>query len=163
MIKPNLVCRTPDDTTLVVECRMPSPPERVYRAWTTASDLERWMCPEPGMKAQVRALDVRVGGEFEIALIGEEGPHVAKGRYLVLEPHHRIEMTWKWEPGEREYPETVLTIEVEPDGAGSLLRLTHAKLDTVESRDAHIGGWSEAVRCLAAWLGDEAVSAGGAR
>ena len=39
--------------------------DRVFAAWTTAEQVQRWMCPEDGSVA-VAELDVRVGGSFRI-------------------------------------------------------------------------------------------------
>ena len=42
----------PDDATLILKRVLNAPPERAFRAWTSAEHIQEWMRPEPGMPQQ---------------------------------------------------------------------------------------------------------------
>ncbi len=52
---------------LVLERKLAAPVDKVWKMWTTKSGLERWWGPD-GFETKVSALDVRVGGRFEMVM-----------------------------------------------------------------------------------------------
>jgi uncharacterized protein YndB with AHSA1/START domain len=44
-----------------------APPETIWELWTTADGIERWWAPD-GFRTDVRALDLRPGGELVYAM-----------------------------------------------------------------------------------------------
>ena len=95
-------------------------------------------------------LDPKPGGAFRIDVDGE---HFASGRYVEVEPPHRVVMTWGWEGSDQVGPgSTTVEITLVPDGAGTLLRLRHTDLPTEEQRTSHCDGWVQYTRSLAALL-----------
>jgi uncharacterized protein YndB with AHSA1/START domain len=82
-----------------------STPEKVYRAFTEADALSRWLPPH-GFTAKVFHLDAKVGGTFKMSFtnFGTGASHSFGGSYLELVPHERIHYTDKFDdpnlPGE---------------------------------------------------------------
>lgn len=95
-------------------------------------------------------LDPKAGGTFRLDVDGE---HFASGRYLEVDPPHRLVMTWGWEGNEHVKPgSTTVEINLIPDGDGTLLRLRHSGLPTEQERDTHRRGWQMYAGRLAALL-----------
>ncbi|MCG9894591.1 MAG: SRPBCC domain-containing protein [Fimbriimonadaceae bacterium] len=132
-----------DDSTLVLSARYPFPPERAFRAWLDPAALQAWLRPDPDCRTTMLTFDPRVGGEFSFRMTWSDSSTGWSGRFIRIDPPHRLEMTWTWDPEDDvPYPETLLTVEIEPDGEGSRLTLTHSRLRSPESRDAHGEGWT---------------------
>lgn len=127
----------PKGFTLTMDRVLAAPPERVFRAWTTPREVERWIAPNPDMPTTAE-LDVREGGSYTITM----GPYVVRGRYTEIAPNEKLAFTWKWDGAEdpREMLVTI-TFERRPDG-GTNMRLHHENLPTTEQRDNHATGWT---------------------
>lgn len=119
---------------LTVDRLMRASPQALYRAWT--EQFDRWFAA-PGtvlMEPRVDAVFF-----FETAFKGRRHPHY--GRFLRLEQGRRIALTWVSGAGGTEGTETVVTVELEPAGEGTLLRLSHAGFATAAARDRHDEAW----------------------
>ncbi len=66
-----------------------APIARVWQAWTTATDLERWYSPGP-THWRVEHLDVRPGGTYRMTMETPDGEHVSEGGYSVVEAPTRL-------------------------------------------------------------------------
>ncbi len=78
-----------------------APPMRVYRAFTEAQALAKWLPPH-GFTCQVEHLDARVGGSFRMSFTNFASGHSQTfgGEYLELVPGERIRYTDRFdEPG----------------------------------------------------------------
>jgi uncharacterized protein YndB with AHSA1/START domain len=120
---------TGDD--LVVVRRVPVPPEKVFDYFT---DAKKWLAWQ-GTEAEI---ELAPGGTFRINVTGDG---FASGRVVEVVENERVVFTWGWEQGPPLPPgSTTVSIELVPDGDGTLIRLTHKGLppDQVE---IHRVGW----------------------
>ncbi len=146
------------DVTLGLTRHFKAPREIVFRAFTDPSELVRWWGPE-GMDVPEIHLDVRPGGKWRTCMRSSEGSlHCVGGVYREIVPPKRLVMTWTWEQGDLEGRETLVTLEFADSNGGTELRLTHERLPSESSRDAHRGGWSSSLDCLERYLQEAAVA-----
>ena len=112
----------------------------VFSYLVDPTKLVQWM----GVSAEI---DPRPGGAFRLDVDGE---HIAVGQYEVVEPPHRLVVTWDWEGDAEVAPgSTTVEITLTPDGSGTLLRLRHSGLPNEQQRALHQEGWRLYARNLA--------------
>lgn len=122
------------------EVRIRASPETVFGFLVDPGRLVRWM----GTEAM---LDPRPGGIFHVRVNGHES---ASGRFVEVVPHERVVFTWGWDDGVLSTAPGSSTVEIvlEPDGDGTLLRLTHRGLRRDVLRFHH-AGWEHYLGRLA--------------
>ncbi|MBI4172805.1 MAG: SRPBCC domain-containing protein [Actinobacteria bacterium] len=120
-------------TDVVVTRLIAASPATVFSFFT---DAERWTSWQ-GVDGEV---DARPGGVFRIRMPGAQ---VASGRFVEVVPEQRLVFTWGWEGEAPPVPpgSTTVVIELEPDEAGTLLRLTHSALAPPPVAELHRQGW----------------------
>ena len=138
-----------DDLTGTIEItqRIEASPEIVFAYLTDSQRFVRWM----GIGAE---LDPRPGGRYRIDVDGE---HIASGEYQVVDPPHRLVMSWGWE-GHPTVPPGSTTVEITltSDRGATVLRLRHLGLPDEDERGQHTKGWELYTGHLS-----DAVAAGG--
>jgi uncharacterized protein YndB with AHSA1/START domain len=109
-----------------------APPEVVYAFLTEPAKMTTWIGTEVD-------LDPRPGGVFRIV---PNLVDVIRGTFLEAVPYSKVSFTWGFEGDGHAMPagSTVVEITLEPEGAGTRLRLTHRDLSG-EMRDRHDTGW----------------------
>ena len=126
--------------SLKVNRLMESPPSLLYKAWTELFD--QWFAA-PGtvvMKAEVNEVFFfETVYKFETHSEAQRHPHY--GRFLKLIKNRLIEITWVTGAEGTKGAETVVTVELEPKGTGSQLRLTHNGFPDDESKNQHEKAW----------------------
>ncbi|MEA3082982.1 MAG: hypothetical protein QOC89_679 [Paraburkholderia sp.] len=132
--------------SLTLQRRLNAAPAKVFRAWTEAAQLMKWM--HPGDSEVVRAeLNARVDGRFAIVYRKPDGREIeANGQYLEIVPDAKLVFTWAWRSDPEQ--ESLVTVLLRPDGHGTLLTLTHEQFVDEETRDLHQAGWSEGLDSL---------------
>lgn len=121
--------------------RVEASPETVFAFFTEPEKLTRWLC-------EVATVDPRPGGVNHQTHSGDaenpNGPYRMRGEFLEVLPPSRVVFTWGYENAEVGVPPGASTVEVtlEPDGAGTRLRLVHHNLPGSE-RAGHDRGWEK--------------------
>jgi len=101
--------------------------ERVFELLTDAARMARWM--------PVTLFEPRIGGRVAFAPTA-----VAVGEVIAFEPPRLVAYTWDW----RDRPlgaRTEVRFELEEDGAGTMVRLTHTGFRTQDQCETHRRGW----------------------
>jgi uncharacterized protein YndB with AHSA1/START domain len=122
-----------DETEHSVEYKtqIAASPDLVFAYFTDPARMVEWM-------GQDATLDPRPGGVCRISFSGG----VMSGRFLTVEPPHRVVLSWGWETEAYETPtqSTLVEITLEPLDGETLLRLTHQRLRP-EAVAFHRAGW----------------------
>jgi uncharacterized protein YndB with AHSA1/START domain len=90
----------------------------------------------------VRAeLDARAGGRFRASFTTADGGyHQVGGIYREVVPNQRLVFSWAWHTTPER--ESMVTVSLTPDGAGTLLTLQHERLFDQAAADGHRNGWT---------------------
>ncbi len=89
--------------------------------------------------------DLRVGGAWRTGMVSPEGvEHRGGGVYCEVVPVERLAFTHAWDDEDgRPGPETLVTLALFEEGAGTRLHLHQQKFPSIASRNGHQIGWSE--------------------
>jgi uncharacterized protein YndB with AHSA1/START domain len=135
--KPDLSSRP---YNLAVERVMSLSAERLFNVWTKEFDV--WFAA-PGsvlMQGKVNT-PFFFETEFRPAETAKIQRHPHYGRFLKLIPDQLVELTWVTGAGGTKGAETIVTVELIPEGEKTLLKLTHSGFPDEESKDAHQQAW----------------------
>ena len=127
---------TTETTSLQRQLTIDASPETVWEFLVDPDKAVRWMGTSVTIDARPGS-----GYRWEIA-----PGYTGIGEIVEADRPRRLVMTWGWEPGE-DGTSTVppgsstVEIELEPEGAGTLLRFTHRDLPSAESATRHGEGW----------------------
>ena len=119
-------------------------PDKVYNAWTERFDI--WFA-QKGTLSMV----AEPGRPFFFYTPDDWGRHPHYGRFLKLEENKLVEMTWMTGDGTTEGTqgaETVIRVELIPEGATTKIRMTHSGHASEKSRDGHAENWPLALKEL---------------
>jgi uncharacterized protein YndB with AHSA1/START domain len=107
-----------------------APPERVYDYFTRPESIVRWM-------GDYALLEPEPNGRFHLDIRGTP----VRGRYLELDPPHRLLISWGY-AGSDELPPGASIVEVRlvPEQAGTRVELEHRNLSETQRRP-HAIGW----------------------
>jgi uncharacterized protein YndB with AHSA1/START domain len=112
---------------VVVERTLDAPVAKVWKALTDVDQMREWYFDLKEFKPQV-------GFEFEFVVEHEGTTYHHLCRVTEVIPHQRIAYTWRYkgEPGN-----SLVTIELSPDGEKTRLKLTHTGIDTFPKTPAY--------------------------
>jgi uncharacterized protein YndB with AHSA1/START domain len=125
-----------------------APPERVYRAFTTAEALAKWLPPH-GFVGTVHQLDAKVGGKWRMSFtnLGTGHRHSFGGEFLELVPGQRVVHTDRFDdpnlPGEMR-----TTIVLKKVSVGTELNVTQEGVPEMIPPEACYLGWQESLQLL---------------
>jgi uncharacterized protein YndB with AHSA1/START domain len=113
--------RSVEHAIFVVERRYDAAPDRVFAAWSDRAAKARWF----GSAEDRVELDFRVGGQELHEGIDQRGnPYTFRAIYQDIVEPGRIVYTYEMLLGETRISVSVATVELTPDGAGTLLVFT---------------------------------------
>lgn len=124
-------------------------PEKVYRAFTEADALARWLPPE-GFTCTVNSMDAKVGGKFHMSFrnftTGDaEG---FGGEFLELIPGQRLKYTDRFDnpniPGEM-----VVTVILKEVSCGTEVNITQENIPEFIPVESCYLGWQQSLQFLA--------------
>jgi uncharacterized protein YndB with AHSA1/START domain len=124
-------------------------PDKVYRAFTDAEAMARWLPPN-GFTCKVDHLDAEVGGTYRMSFrnFSTGKGHSFGGRYLELVPGERIRYTDAFDdpslPGEMQ-----TTVSLRAVSCGTELNVVQEGLPEVIPPELCHLGWQESLEHLA--------------
>jgi len=124
-------------------------PERLYRAFTDADAMAKWLPPN-GFTGKVHHMDARVGGTYKMSFTNFTSgkSHSFGGKYLELVPNERIRWTDKFDdpglPGEM-----TATVQLKKVSVGTEVRIVQEGIPDAIPAEACVLGWQESLTLLA--------------
>src|SRR6478735_6459330 len=131
--------RPVEKPSLTLKRRINAPPAKIFAAWTDPEKLAQWFGPADTVAGSASAeLDVKVGGRFRVRFRTENGEqHEVGGAYREVTPDQ----------------ESLVTVALRPDGAATVLTLTHEQFFDQAARDGHERGWTGTLDRLERYFG----------
>ena len=131
------------EPSLTLKRRFKAPPAKVFAAWTDPEKVKGWMGPG---EIEVLAVECepRAGGRYRWLMRAPSGEdHDVSGVYREFVPDRKLVFTWAW----KSTPErqSLVTVDLKPDGDGTLLTLTHEQFFDEDARNRHRQGWEGAM------------------
>ncbi len=126
-----------------------APPQRVYRAFTEAEAMAKWL-PPYGFTCKVHHMDAKVGGTFKMSFqnFSTGNGHSFGGEYHELVPGERIRYTDKFDdpnlPGEMQ-----VTVTLKQVLCGTEISIEQAGIPEVIPPEMCYLGWQESLAQLA--------------
>lgn len=126
-----------------------APAARVYRAFTEADAMAKWL-PPYGFTCKVQRFDARVGGTFRMLFcnFSTGDSHAFGGEYLELLEHERIRYIDRFDdpnlPGEMQ-----ITVGLRTVSCGTELNITQAGIPDLIPAETCYLGWQESLNQLA--------------
>lgn len=125
-----------------------APADRVYRAFTDKSALERWL-PPYGFTGMINAIDARVGGGYRMSFtnFSTGSSHSFTVKYTELIPSERIRHTDQFD--DKNLPgEMIVSIDLKTVSCGTDLRIVQEGIPAVIPEEMCYLGWQESLEQL---------------
>jgi uncharacterized protein YndB with AHSA1/START domain len=127
-------------STITISRTVPAPPERVFGAWTDASQLAAWWWPQ--LADTTYDVDARPGGRFRIAspVLGA----TVTGVYTEVDPPRTLAFTWCWQDDDEPdaVVEDTVVVTFEPNTSGTVVTIAHTSTAHVPEGGAE-QGWND--------------------
>ena len=124
-------------------------PEKLYRAFTNADAMARWLPPD-GFTCKVERMEVKVGGSHRMSFtnFSTGNGHSFGGEYLELVPNERIRYTDRFDdpnlPGE-----ITVTVKLKKVSVGTEVHIEQAGLPAAIPLEGCYLGWQQSLTHLA--------------
>jgi uncharacterized protein YndB with AHSA1/START domain len=132
-----------------------APRELVFKVWTDPYHIAQWWGPH-GFKIPVSKVDARVGGRFEVHMLGDDGTLLPSiGEFQEVVAPERIVFTSNLEgPDGRRLIEVVNTVTLDDDRGRTKMTLhikvMHAAPEIADKLAGMEEGWSQSLERLEA-------------
>lgn len=149
---------------IVVEGVFRASAQRMFEAWTTPGDIQKWFGPGPGHLDEV-AVDLRIGGRYRFCYGMKDGKSdELAGEYEIIEAPRRLVFSWvhtrAFEDGRSESTDaSKVTVTFDERDDGTLVRLVHEAIKTEDGRKGVGGGWEGTFVRLYAEFGETITAA----
>lgn len=127
------------DSYIEIDRIFHSPINTVWSAWTEAACISQWFGSDPNGLVLQAAVDVRIGGSFEVTFRDSSGlEHTCFGVYTEVSPFNKLQFTWAWrsEPG----VESRVSVTLRNEGDGTQMHFVHAGVGTASAHN-YEEGW----------------------
>jgi uncharacterized protein YndB with AHSA1/START domain len=133
------------DDELLIMRTFDAPASVLFALWSKPEHMKRWMGPS-NFTCPEAEIDFRVGGAYRALITSpEHGENWFGGIYREIVPNRRLVFTFAWDnDGPSAGVETLVTITFEEKGRKTVQTFHQKPFPTVERRDSHVGGWTEA-------------------
>jgi uncharacterized protein YndB with AHSA1/START domain len=134
-----------DTRTISKELFIKATPERVFKALTEKSELEKWF-------VQIAEVDLKPGGKISTNWTPEMGEH---GVVKDVKPGELFSFTWE---GQFSPTPTTLTFALAKENDGTKLTFTHSGIGEGKGWEAYAGmdvpgkGWDAHLHDLKSWV-----------
>jgi uncharacterized protein YndB with AHSA1/START domain len=136
---------------LTIARQFPDEPDTLFRAFTDAAALRQWWGPKD-FRIETIVFPARVGEDYRVTLSAPDGSRWAHGgRFLEVDPPHRLVYTWQWTEGPLSRADTLVELTFERVAGGTLLTVRHSRFVSDSECGAHHSGWADTFDRLAAW------------
>src|ERR1700726_3958823 len=135
-----MITRNVSAETVVIERTFDAPVARVWKALTDVEEMRHWYFDLKEFKPEV-------GFEFEFVVEHEGVTYDHRCKVTEVIPQKKIAYTWRYEGHEGN---SLVTIELFPDGDTTRLKLTHEGLESFPktaafARENFNKGWTEII------------------
>jgi uncharacterized protein YndB with AHSA1/START domain len=139
----------PPSNTVRLHRVLAAKPEKVYRAFTTADAMARWLPPN-GFTCTVHQMDARVGGAYRMSFtnFSTGKSHAFGGKYLELVPGALIRYSDRFEDANLQ-GEMSTTVTLKPVSVGTELVIVQEGVPAAIPLEACYLGWQQSLNHLA--------------
>lgn len=139
--------------SLTIKRNLKAPPAKIFAAWTDPAKLALWFKSDADTEVLDTDVDARQGGRYTITIRRGDGAHKqVSGIFREVVANKKLCFTWAGDCNGKRDPESLVTVLIEPDGAGSLLTLIHEQLADEATRDRFNQGWPGVLNSLEHYL-----------
>jgi uncharacterized protein YndB with AHSA1/START domain len=124
---------------LEIRRRLKAGAEQIFDLWTKPDLMVRWMSPFPGAVDCKASSDLRPGGTFSLVMSSAEASREVFGTYVEIDRPRKLVFTWIGPLTNN--VNTLVTVELAPQGDETDLVLTHQRLPTSAIVEGHTKGW----------------------
>lgn len=144
---------SPNDKTLEIIRFFDAPASLVFAAWTDRQHVIKWLAPIGFVVTHAEA-DVRPGGAWKSCMRSPQGEDLwVGGVYQQVIPDARLVFTHAWlDPQGNPRHTTLVEMLLEESDGKTRMTFRQGEFMSIESRDGHVGGWSESFDKLQALL-----------
>ena len=124
-------------------------PDKVYRAFTNADAMARWLPPN-GFTCTVHQMDSKVGGTYRMSFTNftTGKTHAFGGKYLDLVPDELIRYTDRFDDPNL-LGEMITTVTLQPVSVGTEVNIVQEGLPAAIPIEACYLGWQQSLNHLA--------------
>lgn len=131
--------------SLKIQRTVNAPVQRVYKAWTDPTQMQKWFGCEYVTDISV-SQNLAVGGNYKICMTtAPDGVVVTvHGAYKEVVPNRKLVYTWNSDSTEYPASDTLISVEFISRGSATEIVLEHINFALEKSVEGHAIGWTAA-------------------